>query len=242
MIEHIRSKGLIGHTFTGKSERCPRIVIKHLHFSTPKDAIIEAISKTGNTVTGEIVTACKPGTKTPINTFFVNILPHENNKFVKDIEYIYNQKVLIEEPKRKTAIVQCTRCQQYSHTKNNCMRPYRCVKCAGAHNTTLCTIDKNTPATCALCLGNHPASYKGCQIYKEILSRKTLNKQNKLISAKPINNKGYYRKDNSLSREAVTNPSNSTVYEHKQMENQNNRQSVREDDAYAINWPKIRQN
>ncbi|KOB79050.1 Uncharacterized protein OBRU01_01216 [Operophtera brumata] len=32
LIEHIRSKGLIGHTFTRKDQKCMRIVIKHLHF------------------------------------------------------------------------------------------------------------------------------------------------------------------------------------------------------------------
>lgn len=179
LIEHIRARGLIGHTFTRKDQKCMRIVIKHLHFSTPKDAIIDAIEKTGNKVQGEIVTARKPGTKEPLNTFFVNVASHENNKRVKDIKFIYHQKVKIEDPKRKTTIVQCTRCQQYGHSKNYCMRPYRCVKCAGPHKTTLCTIDKNTPAVCTLCSGSHPASYKGCMVYKEILTRKKMaNKPN----------------------------------------------------------------
>lgn len=172
LIEHIRNKGLIGHTFTRKDQKCTRIVIKHLHFSTPKEAIVEAIEKTGNRVQGEIVTARKQGTKEPLNTFFVNIAPHDNNKLVKEIQYIYNQKVTIEDPIKKSTVVQCTRCQQYGHSKNNCMRPYRCVKCAGPHKTTMCTIDENTPAVCALCSGSHPASYKGCQIYKEIVARK----------------------------------------------------------------------
>ncbi|XP_047513976.1 uncharacterized protein LOC125055560 [Pieris napi] len=119
LIEHIRSKGLIGHTFTRKDQKCMRIVIKHLHFSTPKDAIIEAVEKTGNKVQGEIVTARKQGTKEPLNTFL-------------------------------------------------------CVKCAGAHKTTTCTINDNTPAVCALCSGSHPASYKGCQVYREVLARKKI--------------------------------------------------------------------
>lgn len=172
MIEHIRDKGLIGYTFTRKDQKSMRIVIKHLHFSTPKDEIIAAIEKTGNSVQGEIVTARKPGTKEPLNTFFVNIAQHENNKLVKDIKVIYNQRVLIEDPKRKTSVVQCKRCQQYGHSKNYCMRPYRCVKCAGAHETSMCTVDRNTPAICTLCSGSHPASYKGCQVYREVLARK----------------------------------------------------------------------
>lgn len=54
------------------------------------------------------------------------------------------------------------------------MRPYRCVKCAQAHKTSDCPKkDRNTPATCALCNGAHPANYKGCEVYKEILARKS---------------------------------------------------------------------
>ena len=45
---------------------------------------------------------------------------------------------------------------------------YVCVKCGGEHNTTLCTKDPTAPATCALCGGDHPASYKGCVIYKNL--------------------------------------------------------------------------
>lgn len=53
------------------------------------------------------------------------------------------------------------------------MRPYRCVKCAQPHKTADCPKkDRSTPATCALCLGAHPANYKGCEVYREISSRK----------------------------------------------------------------------
>lgn len=173
LIDHIREKGLIGHTFTRKDEKCQKIVIKNLHYSTPKEAIKEAIESTGNTVRGEIVNARRRGSKEPYNVFFVNIEPHENNRLIKDLTYIYHQRVTIEDPKKTKSIAQCMRCQQYGHTKNNCMRPYRCVKCAGPHKTTECTKSPNTPATCALCEGSHPANYRGCQVYREVLTRKS---------------------------------------------------------------------
>ncbi|KAL0902334.1 hypothetical protein ABMA27_000230 [Loxostege sticticalis] len=76
---------------------------------------------------------------------------------------------------------------QYGHTKNNCLRPFRCVKCAENHNTIDCPKkDRNSPAKCALCLGEHPANYKGCQVYLEINKRK--NYQQKRVS-KPENKK-----------------------------------------------------
>ncbi|KAL0901873.1 hypothetical protein ABMA27_007028 [Loxostege sticticalis] len=144
LIDHVRNNGLIGHTFTQKEKKCYRIVVKNLHHTTPKTAIIEEIEKTGNKVRGEIICAISRKNKKPLNM-----------------------------------------CQQYGHTKNNCMRPYRCVKCSEGHRTIDCPKkDRNTPATCALCFGDHPANYKGCQVYKEIRARKmTHTANNKTIPA-----------------------------------------------------------
>lgn len=181
LMEHIRKNGLIGHTFTQKEKKCYRIVVKNLHHTTPKIAIIEEIEKTGNKVRGEIVCAISKKNKKPLNMFFVNIEPSPNNPDIKNIKFIYHTRVKIEDPRKSNDIPQCIRCQQYGHTKNNCMRPYRCVKCAEGHKTTDCPKkDRNTPATCTLCFGDHPANYKGCQVYKEIRARKinrTINKK-----------------------------------------------------------------
>lgn len=76
------------------------------------------------------------------------------------------------------------------------MRPFRCVKCAGPLKTTYWNIGKNVPALRALCSGQHPVNYKGCQVYKEIRARKmkkTLKRSqnpNKLIDI--TNNKSEY--------------------------------------------------
>lgn len=60
------------------------------------------------------------------------------------------------------------------------MRPYRCVKCAQGHRTIDCPKkDRNTPATCTLCFGSHPANYRGCQVYKEIRARKIMQQGSK---------------------------------------------------------------
>ncbi|KAJ8703706.1 hypothetical protein PYW08_016960 [Mythimna loreyi] len=64
------------------------------------------------------------------------------------------------------------------------MRPFRCVKCGQSHKTSDChKRDRNTPALCALCNGPHPANYKGCEVYREILARKN-NKNKNTLNAK----------------------------------------------------------
>ena len=173
IIALVRENELIGHTFNLKGQRCYRVVIKNLHHTTPHEAIIEAIENTGNMVSGEIINARAGPEKKPTSTFFVNITPGPDNKSVKDIKVIHHQVVTIEDPRKRKTVVQCQRCQQYGHSKNYCLRPYRCVKCGQSHKTSECTkVDRNTPATCALCFGPHPANYKGCQVYKEIQARK----------------------------------------------------------------------
>lgn len=174
LISVVRDNGLIGHTFNRKDQRNYRVVIKNLHHTTPINAIIEAIESTGNTVVGEVINAKYGPEKKPTSTFFINMLPGPNNKTVKELKYIYHQSIVIEDPKKRKTIIQCQRCQQYGHSKNYCMRPFRCVKCGEAHKTSECTKrDRNTPATCALCFGPHPANFKGCEVYQEILKRKT---------------------------------------------------------------------
>jgi hypothetical protein len=177
IISLVRQENLIGHTFTRKDEKCYRVVLKNLHYSTPVTDIKEEIEKHGHKVRGEIINVRHHVTKTPLSMFFVNLEPNANNKDIFKVKYISNCVVNFEPPRKNNTIVQCMRCQQYGHTKNNCMRPHRCVKCAGAHNTTECPKNENTPATCALCLESHPANYKGCRVYKEILTRKLKSKQ-----------------------------------------------------------------
>ncbi|CAH2106908.1 unnamed protein product [Euphydryas editha] len=173
LISRIREKGLIGHTFNIKEERSHRLVIKNLHHTTPHNDIIDAFRETGNTAIGEIINARFGPEKKPTSTFFVNFQPGPNNKIAKKIRNIFHQFVTIEDPRKRTSIVQCQRCQQYGHTKNYCMRPYRCLKCAESHPTKNCPkVGRTTPATYALCLGPHPSNYKGCEVYKEILARK----------------------------------------------------------------------
>jgi len=44
-----------------------------------------------------------------------------------------------------------------------------CFKCGGYHNSKEYKKSKETPAKCALCGGNHPANYKGCEYYHKII-------------------------------------------------------------------------
>jgi hypothetical protein len=56
-------------------------------------------------------------TKEPLNIFFIDLEPSSNNKEVYEINYIQNKAVVAEPPRKINGIIQCTRCQQYGHSK-----------------------------------------------------------------------------------------------------------------------------
>jgi hypothetical protein len=59
--------------------------------------------------------------------------------------------------------------QAYFHTKGYCVQRPRCVKCGKSHSTEQCTLPKTQPAMCLHCGESHPASYRGCKVYQEII-------------------------------------------------------------------------
>ena len=86
------------------------------------------------------------------------------------MKVIQNKLIHIEPPRStKPHIPQCIRCQQYGHTHKYCNKPFNCVKCGGHHNSDTCIKPRGSPAKCALCGGPHPANYKGCEQYHNIL-------------------------------------------------------------------------
>ena len=88
----------------------------------------------------------------------------------------------MEPPGHKKDIPQCIRCQQYGHTKNYCNGNPARVKCVEKHLTINCPyVGKINEVKCFSCNGNHPASYKGCVIRKQL--------QRKLFP--PLRNRAY---------------------------------------------------
>lgn len=161
------------HTYSLEEEKKHRVVLKNMHHSTSVDDIIKELQNLGHEVTN-IMNVTNRQTKEKKNLFFIDIKRNDNNNEIFKIKKFLNSVVIFEEPHKKRQLVQCKRCQCYGHTRNQCTRPFRCVKCAGNHDYRSCLKHKEDgkPATCVLCKGNHPANYKGCTVYQEILNRR----------------------------------------------------------------------
>lgn len=171
IIKYFEDSKISFHTFQLKQEKSFRFVIKGLHHSTPISDIKAALLLLGHQV--RIVTNAKSrATKEPLSMFFVEVDPNPNNKSVYDIKFMNNALVKVEPPFRTNDLVQCHRCQLFGHTKAYCKRPFRCVKCGMDHPTSECKKPFETPPRCLHCLKNHTASYKGCEVYQDLISKR----------------------------------------------------------------------
>lgn len=160
------------HTFQLTKNRCFRVVLRGIHYTSSLDDLKIEIENKGHKVE-RIHNVRHRVTKEPLNLFFIDLTQQSNNKDIFSIEYLLHAKIRFEMPYKKKDIVQCQRCQQYGHSKTYCRHPFRCVKCAQNHPTTDCPKkDRSLQAKCVLCDGQHPANYKGCFVYKEIQNRK----------------------------------------------------------------------
>lgn len=89
----------------------------------------------------------------------------------KNIQYVYHTRVYWERRNNTSEIIQCRRCQQFSHATTNCMAVPKCLKCAASHWSRDCQNvhkdDKDTAKyiKCANCLGSHLAFSRECPIY-----------------------------------------------------------------------------
>ncbi|KAL1139637.1 hypothetical protein AAG570_006615 [Ranatra chinensis] len=170
VVRYLAGNKFSYHTYQLQSERSYRVVMRGLNHRAPVGRIRTDIENQGHQVRG-ITNVLDSRTKRPLPLFFIDLEPAANNADIFDVSRVFFSEVRIEEPYRWRSAVQCTRCQEYQHTKGYCNRPPRCVRCGGGHESSTCLKTRETPATCALCGGDHPANYKGCQVYKELQER-----------------------------------------------------------------------
>jgi hypothetical protein len=191
LIQHVRDEKIMHHTYQIKEERAYRIVIRDLHHSIPMSDIIEELDEKGHKVRNMINVKHRIS-KEPLPLFFVDLEPENNNKDIFKLEFLQNCKIRVEPPRRKNTIEQCTRCQDYGHSKTYCTKPFNCIKCSGPHDTQSCRKPRDTPAKCVLCSGSHPANYKICTEYRDLINSR--NKDNhKTMKNKPLQATNYVR-------------------------------------------------
>ena len=184
LVSSLRNGGAEFHTYQLPEDKNRRIVIKNLHHTTPISEIKNDLEKHGYIATN--ITNVYSRFKKPLPMFFIDITKATFNEKIYEIESIYYTKIVVEEPRKKRIIPQCIRCQQYGHTKSYCNHSPRCVKCGQGHESVSCLKTRETKATCANCLGDHPANYRGCQVLKDLRAHRRTARTNHPPRSPPL--------------------------------------------------------
>lgn len=192
ILKELDGKGTEYYTYKPKQERSFRVILKHIHPSTDTEEIKQALANHDHAVTN-IWNMKQASTKKPLHMFVIDLQPNTKNKQIYDITSLLHCRIKFEPPRPKRIIPQCANCMAYGHTKSYCYRNPRCIKCAGDHASIDCNRkERSVDVKCALCDGNHPANYKGCNVFKELQKQKYPPLRNKFL---PRKNDKVYNKE-----------------------------------------------
>ena len=98
IVKHVKENGIFFHTYQLKEGRAFRAVLKDLHHSTDVQEIRQELLEMGH-VARNIVNAHHRETKEPLNLFFVDLEPADNNKDIYNITALQNKIINTETPR-----------------------------------------------------------------------------------------------------------------------------------------------
>jgi hypothetical protein len=181
VIKYLKEYNVDFYTYQLKDEKVYRIVIRKLYPSTKIEFIKEELGKNGH-LAPNITNVLQNLTKIPLPLFFIDLEPALN--------------------KARKQLPQCMNCQNYGHTRHYCNSKPRCVRCSEQHSSESCTKNRDLPAKCTLCGGDHPANYRGCEVFNNLQTRGTKPDRQTNIS-NSINK--YYINKHVLSNTSINN-------------------------------------
>lgn len=175
LVSYLNTKNIEWYTYEDKNNRPTKVMARGLHPSCDPMEIIEDIKERGLLITNATNIKKKEtsvnadGIRTTIQRglplFMLSFQKEEDIHKIFTISSILNMKVKIEALRKTTnQIPQCKKCQGFNHTEKYCHKTTKCVKCAESHLTKECKVERETPAKCTNCNGQHPASYRGCEV------------------------------------------------------------------------------
>ncbi|KAE9529799.1 hypothetical protein AGLY_011895 [Aphis glycines] len=196
------------HTYQLKEDKPTRAVIRNIHPSTSLELIKSELELRLFEVR-QVTNVLHKTTKCSLPLFFVDLESTEQSNDIFKLSSILHTKIKVEEPYKPMVISQYLNCQDYGHTRSYCGYSARCVRCGDSHSSSDCTKPRDYPPKCALCSGNYPANYRGCNVYREIQRRKKHNNKSNFlhdnVNFKSTNNNSNVKKSHPLLE--TNNPS-----------------------------------
>lgn len=213
VLKDIKSKY---YTYTLREVRPINLLLKGIHSTYDETEVVTALNSIKFVSSDtKILKAFRYSTtksrndKRILSTYIVQFAPTSKINEILSIKCLLHQRIEWENIK-KHDIIQCKRCQRFGHAASNCGMPFRCVKCTNTHNPGEClntrtninptSIDTTNPTGCIGCgqIG-HPASWRGCPVYKKLIKRKQ-QRLAELKQQKEMSLNNYIQKDISFAQ------------------------------------------
>lgn len=204
-------------TFTPKSLKTKTYLLKGLSPNLNTEEIYKELCKFNNDhlkilKVNQFKTkkSIEMGQNLPI--YLIQISGESNINELKSIKGLF-YRCIRWEPLRKSEIPQCRKCQSFFHSASNCFLSPRCVKCEKIHNIGECEQEKvaenqREKLYCVLCQQyGHPASFRGCEKYKEMQERLRAKKQSLAENRSPKNSQ-YHQPSMSFANVVKNKPQN----------------------------------
>lgn len=163
------------HTYALPEDKTTRAVIRGLPLNITCEEITIDLANQGVTA-ASVQRMRNRRSKQPLPLVLVQTTKEQKDKLFQ-INRCCHLVIRIEPQRQPTGPSQCHRCQQFGHSQGYCTAAPKCVKCGGNHHSAECQKSRDTPAKCANCNGQHPASYRGCARYAAVIQKPAPTKQ-----------------------------------------------------------------
>lgn len=206
LVRYLKEENAEFHTYQLHEDKPIRVVIRNLHPTTRTELIKDELEVRLFEVR-RVTNVLHRITKIQLPLFFVDLEPTQKSSEIFQLSSLLHTKIKIEEPYKPKSISQCNNCQEYGHTKTYCGYPSRCVRCGAHHQSSACPNSRAVPPKCALCSGDHPASYKGCSVYRELQRGKKPTTNSNFLSDNIRNKNTTVRDSHPLTNASINQPS-----------------------------------
>jgi hypothetical protein len=153
------------HTHNFPEDRTIKVVLRGVPTDISEQEITDDLINRGYEV--NLVKRFGPKDK-PMPIVLVVLKRNPSSSEIYNITNLFFFPIIVETFK-KSGPAQCFLCQRFGHGSSNCHYPHRCVKCSGQHLAKDCIKQPSESPCCCNCGGDHPANYRGCPYYKNIL-------------------------------------------------------------------------
>lgn len=174
------------HTYKDPANKKFSVVFKNIHPTITLEEITEDLQHKFPSIIS--VTRLYKN-NVPIPVIAAEFNGSQNIEQVLQINQICNISVKPERRRRPKGPVQCMRCLDFGHTKNNCNNSIACIFCAQDHYSVNCP-KKDLPAVCKNCNGSHRADLRSieCPYYKKQIDTPSSNSKSGNIKNRLRNN------------------------------------------------------